>query len=108
MYMQRRILVSFRGLMLAGSLAVLAGCGGSSGSAGSAANTASTDESPTSVSTSVPRPPRSLSATAGNATVSLQWAASSNATSYNVKRATTSGGPYTQLASSTAATYTDS
>lgn len=47
-------------------------------------------------------------ATAGNAMVMLQWSASSDATDYSVKRATTSGGPYTQLAEPTSTGYTDS
>ena len=36
-------------------------------------------------------------ATAGNAQVALTWNAVSGATSYTVKRATTSGGPYTDF-----------
>jgi len=46
-------------------------------------------------------------ATAGNAQVSLSWAASAGATLYYVKRATTSGGPYTQISSPAATTYAD-
>lgn len=42
-------------------------------------------------------PPTGLAATAGNTSVSLTWTASAGATSYNVKRATTSGGPYTTV-----------
>jgi hypothetical protein len=48
-----------------------------------------------------------VAATAGNAQVSLNWSTSSGATSYHVKRATTSGGPYTQIATATSASYTD-
>lgn len=56
----------------------------------------------------VPAAPAGLTATAGNAQVALSWAASSGATSYNVKRATTSGGPYTTVAAGVAAaSYTD-
>ena len=44
---------------------------------------------------SAPPPPTGLTPTAGNAQVALTWNASSGATSYNVKRSTTSGGPYT-------------
>jgi len=48
-----------------------------------------------------------LQATAGNAQISLTWNASSGAASYNVKRSTTNGGPYTTIASPTTASYTD-
>ena len=51
--------------------------------------------------------PTGLVATAGIEQVALKWMASSNATSYNVKRATTSGGPYTTIATVTATNYTD-
>jgi fibronectin type 3 domain-containing protein len=40
--------------------------------------------------------------------INLSWTASSNAASYNVKRATVSSGPYTTIASIVNATYTDS
>ncbi len=39
--------------------------------------------------------------------MSLSWSASSGATSYHVKRATTNGGPYIQVGSPTAASYSD-
>jgi len=55
----------------------------------------------------VPAAPTSLTATSGNGQVSLSWTASSGATSYNVKRATVSGGPYTTIASATATAFTD-
>ena len=55
-----------------------------------------------------PPAPTGLTATAGNAQVSLSWTASSGATSYKVKRSTTSGGPYTTIATGvTATSYTD-
>lgn len=57
---------------------------------------------------SVPNPPSGLSATAANATVSLSWTGSGGATSYNVKRSTVSGGPYTTVGSPTGTTFTDS
>src|SRR6185369_8160558 len=60
-----------------------------------------------SVSGGPPAAPTNLQATAGNAQVQLSWNASSGATSYNVKRSITSGGPYTTIASPAAAAYTD-
>lgn len=51
-----------------------------------------------------PAAPIALTATAGNAQISLSWTASSGATSYNVKRATTSGGPYTTIATNVTGT----
>jgi cellulose 1,4-beta-cellobiosidase len=57
--------------------------------------------------TTIPAAPTGLSASAGNGQVSLTWTAPTGATSYNVKRATVNGGPYTTIASPTAASYTD-
>jgi cellulose 1,4-beta-cellobiosidase len=54
-----------------------------------------------------PLPPAVLTATPDNGQVALSWSASSGATSYNVKRATVSGGPYTTIASPGATSYTD-
>ncbi len=54
-----------------------------------------------------PGAPSGLTATAGNQQVSLTWNASAGATSYNVKRATASGGPYTTVSSPTATSQTD-
>jgi hypothetical protein len=46
-------------------------------------------------------------ATAGAQQVSLSWTASAGATGYNVERSTTTGGPYTKVASPTATSYVD-
>src|SRR5271156_666428 len=54
-----------------------------------------------------PAAPLNLTATGGNQQVSLAWTASTGATSYNVKRAAVSGGPYTTVASPAGTTYTD-
>jgi fibronectin type 3 domain-containing protein len=54
-----------------------------------------------------PAVPTGVMATAGNAQVSLTWTAGANATSYNVKRSATTGGPYTTVSSPTAASFTD-
>lgn len=54
-----------------------------------------------------PPAPAGLTATGGNAKVSLVWGASSTAVSYRVKRAS-SGGPYVEIASElTATSYVD-
>jgi chitin-binding protein len=45
----------------------------------------------------VPPAPTGLGATPGNAQVMLNWTAASGATSYNVKRSTTNGGPYANV-----------
>ena len=57
---------------------------------------------------STPAAPSGLSAAAGNAQVTLAWTASSGATTYNVKRSTVSGGPYSIIASGvTTTSYID-
>ena len=55
----------------------------------------------------VPAAPTSVTATAGNAQVALSWAASSGATSYNVKRATVSGGPYTTVGTAATTSFSN-
>ncbi len=56
-----------------------------------------------------PVTPANLIATAGNAQTTLSWISSAGATSYNVKRSTTSGGSYTVIATGVTGTgYTDS
>lgn len=58
--------------------------------------------------TSIPDAPTGLAGAVGNATVYLNWDSSSTgATGYNVKRATTSGGPYTTIATTAANSYVD-
>jgi len=55
----------------------------------------------------VPAVPTALIATPTNAQVTLNWLASPGATSYNVKRATVSGGPYASNGTTATASYTD-
>src|SRR6266852_1033216 len=55
----------------------------------------------------VPSAPTNVTATAGNAQVAVTWTASAGATSYNVKRSTTSGSGYVRIGTSTAAAFTD-
>jgi hypothetical protein len=52
-----------------------------------------------------PATPTGLTATPGDGQVSLSWTASSGATSYNVKRSTTTGGSYTTVGSPTGTTF---
>ncbi len=77
------------------------GIGGESGNSNQASATPSAPPIP-------PLAPSTLVATAGNAQVALAWSASSGATSYTLKRATVSGGPYvTFIGGLAGTTYTD-
>jgi hypothetical protein len=87
----------FRASLLVLAAILLVGCAGSTTSSGSGG-----------AKVTVPLAPSGLSAAPGNAQVTLSWASSSGAASYHVKRSTTSGGPYTQVASPTASSYVDS
>ena len=71
------------------------GCGGSSASAGGAGRG------------NPPATPTGLAATPSNHQVSLTWNTTTTASSYNVKRSTTSGGPYTRVADATVSNDTD-
>ena len=54
----------------------------------------------------VPPSPANLTACAGNQQATLTWNTSSGATSYNIYQSTASGGPYTDIASSSNTNYT--
>lgn len=74
--------------------------------AGESAN--STEASASPKAPAAPPPvPTGLAAAAGDKAITLTWNASTGASTYNVKRSTTSGGPYTQIAASTSTTYVD-
>ena len=55
----------------------------------------------------IPDVPTNVTATSGAGTITIAWSAAARATSYNVKRSYTSGGPYTTIASPTTASYVD-
>jgi subtilisin-like proprotein convertase family protein len=52
--------------------------------------------------------PTGLTATCTNIQAYLTWNSTAGAISYNIKRATASGGPYTTIANTSSTTYTDS
>jgi fibronectin type 3 domain-containing protein len=54
-----------------------------------------------------PAAPTGLTATAGNAQINLTWTASAGATGYHVKRSTTSGSGYTQIAAPALTSFLD-
>jgi hypothetical protein len=72
------------------------------GSAGESASSAQVSATP--VAPQPPSAPTGVTATAGNAQVQLSWSAATGATSYTVKYATVSGGPYQTVASAIATT----
>ena len=55
-----------------------------------------------------PSIPAALSATVGDNQVALSWTASAGATSYNIQRSLTNGGPYSVIGTAASASYTDS
>ena len=103
MFEQRPNLIAFRALTVSACLALVTGCGGT-GEQASAGITP-----PTQAATAqAPVVPTGLVANSGNAQVNLTWTASSNAASYAVKRATTTGGPYGDIGTAASTSYTDS
>ena len=72
-------------------------------SAGESANSAQISVIPITITAA----PTGLTATPGNAQVSLAWIAVTGAATYNVKRGTATGGPYTTIGSPGAASFKD-
>jgi glucuronoarabinoxylan endo-1,4-beta-xylanase len=89
--MTKRLTFVLPAILLAASLI---GCGGSGNGGGGGGGTP-------------PAAPTGITATGGNAQVTLAWNASAGATGYYAKRSSTSGGPYTQLGSTAATNFTD-
>jgi cellulose 1,4-beta-cellobiosidase len=74
-----------------------------SGESSNSSQVSATPSAPT-----VPAAPTGLTASPAKRKISLSWTASADAISYNVKRATVSGGPYTTIATGvTTASYTN-
>ena len=73
---------------------------------GQSANSAEVSVTP--IAPPPPAAPTGLAATAGNMQVALTWTASSDATSYHVKRSTTNGGGYAQIGAPTTTNFADS
>jgi fibronectin type 3 domain-containing protein len=82
-------------ILFLGALLLESGCAGTAGNSGGGGQS------------TAPAAPTGLTAAPGNAQVLLTWATSASATGYNVKRSTTTGGPYTQIASLPTASFTD-
>ncbi len=110
MFKDRPHMIAIRGAMVAVCLTLLAGCpsnGDGSGSTPPTSNDTSPPPASDASNPTVPPAPAGLMATAGNAQASLTWSESSGATSYAVKRSTTSGGPYAQVISVASPSFTD-
>ena len=61
----------------------------------------------TTLAPDLPPAPAKLVAAAGNGRVVVSWSASADATSYSVKRALASGGPYAVIATTSGTSFTD-
>ncbi len=88
----------FSAFVLLLTINLLVSCGGSGSSNGGGGGGGGV---------TVPGAPTGFTATAGNQQVALSWNAVSGAANYHVKRSTTSGSGYAQIASPSTTTYTD-
>ena len=77
------------------------------GNANNAASTSAAVAIEVLLTTSPPAPPANLAASAASNAVGLTWTASSSASSYTLKRAATSGGPYLALGNPGSTAYND-
>jgi Glycoside hydrolase family 44 len=85
----------------------VAGCAGTTGTNANSGGSKAGGTTPPTATVTIPAAPSGLQATAGNAQVTLTWMAVTSATSYHLKRATATGGPYTQVSAPTSATFSD-
>lgn len=76
-------------------------------SAGSSSPSAEVSATPVSGIPVAPGAPTGLAATPGNLYITLTWSVVPTATSYQIKRSTTSGGPYTVIASPNGISFAD-
>lgn len=122
MFGQRPNSFTFSGITMAFCLALLSGCfyDGSTppDQSAAAASAPDTSSAPATSSTSPPpstnavlpgvaAAPTNLSASTGNASVTLTWTTSTGASSYNVKRAASAGGSFVQIAAVLSPSYAD-
>lgn len=94
-------------MVVVGFTLLFASCGGGVMASSSGGNNSGSNGSGTTGQPSAPSAPAGLSATAGNQQIALSWTAVSSATSYHVKRSTTTGGPYTQVGAPNSPSFTD-
>lgn len=100
-------LFAFRGFALAALLTLIAGCKTDNTPAPQGTTPGAAQGTTSGSVVAAPPAPTGLVATSGNALATLSWSASAGATSYDVKRSSTSVGPYKQIATAKSPSYTD-
>jgi hypothetical protein len=100
-------LFAFRGFALAALLTLIAGCKTDNPPAPEGTTPGATQGTTSGSVVDALLAPTGLVATSGNARATLRWSASAGATSYDVRRSSTSGGPYMQIATAKSPSYTD-
>ncbi len=93
--------------LLGATLSLVACGGGSSGGEAAVVPPPVSVVPPPAISVPAPAVPSSVKAQATSTQVSLSWTAIASAASYEVRRSTNSGGPYTVVGNPSASTFTD-